>query len=233
MSKPATNLGGAEPIRLSTVEAHDKFTAAVERERAARAWVSTGRPWLILCVSPLMERKVEETLRDVGLSVYVPIEKFRPKTANVAKASKPWRPRTRPLIPGYIFADLADDRALDIARANHAVRRILCNNGEPVKVPSIAIGSMVLFEAAGAFDRTVRQSGARKGRRRGPRGSSAPEGRWKSGQRVKIAEGPFAGFLAEIVRADREDRVEVLVSIFGRMTPTTLGEAEIEGGEAS
>lgn len=190
--------------------------------------------WAILCVMPLMERKVAEVLRDVlKLQVYVPIETYLPKTANVARSHKPWRPRTRPVIPGVIFALLDSDEAIDRARKNDAVRRILCSNdGRPVAVPAIDIGSMILFEAWGAYDSTRKVSGARSGRRRGKRGVGDPESRWKSGQRVKIGDGAFAGFIGTVLRADRDDRIEVLISIFGRETPVQLDERDIaEEGE--
>jgi transcription antitermination factor NusG len=44
------------------------------------------------------------------------------------------------------------------------------------------------------------------------------------GQRVPIQEGPFAGFFGEIVKADRADRIEVMVEIFGRASPVELDE---------
>lgn len=190
-------------------------------------WTSTGPPWTILCVAPHMERKVAETLREAGLTVHVPVETYLPKTANVAKAYRPWKPRTRPLIPGYVFAELPDEAALDLARANANVR-LWCREGLPITVPALVVGTLVWFEGGGLFDRTRKTSGARNGRRRGKRGAPGFESRWKSGQRVKIGDGPFAGFIGTIMRADRDDRIEVLVSIFGRETPVQLDERDIE-----
>lgn len=178
------------------------------------------RPWTILQTAPRMERKVEETLRDAGLMVYVPIEKYRPANS--------WRARLRPLIPGYIFADLSTDEELDLARANVNVR-LMVRDGQPVKLPAILVGSMILAEACGAFDRTLKRKETRRNRRRGRKGGEPYVSRWKSGERVKINEGPFAGFFGDIVRADRPDRIEVLVSIFGRSTPLELDEDWIEG----
>lgn len=44
------------------------------------------------------------------------------------------------------------------------------------------------------------------------------------GAEVEIKEGPFAGFVGIIDRVDKEnDRLTVMVSIFGRMTPVELG----------
>jgi transcription antitermination factor NusG len=189
-------------------------------------------PWSILLITPNMERRVAETLTEARLTVYVPIETYRPKPVNVARAHRPWRPRTRPLIPGYLFADLTDDRHLDIARANHAVRRIMCREGVPITIGAEDMRKIILDEAEGAFDFAKRASGASKGRhrgKRGKRGAGAEPSRWKSGHRVKVAEGPFAGFIGTIIKADRMDRIEVLVSIFGRQTPVEMDEGDIEG----
>jgi transcriptional antiterminator NusG len=44
------------------------------------------------------------------------------------------------------------------------------------------------------------------------------------GKEVDIADGPFAGFVGIIDRIDEEsERLTVMVSIFGRMTPVELG----------
>lgn len=44
------------------------------------------------------------------------------------------------------------------------------------------------------------------------------------GAEVEIGEGPFAGFLGVIEKVDEEnERLTVMVSIFGRMTPIELG----------
>jgi transcriptional antiterminator RfaH len=184
----------------------------------------TIRPWNVLRVSPNMERKVCEALgpktkeipHGAGLRVYVPVEKYRPK--------RTWRSRTRPLIPGYIFADLPDEDALDTARQNYAVRDIMCLDGKPLAVPAIAIGAMILMEAFGEFDTTWNSPAPIRDKSRGRK----PSRNWKHGELVKVTEGPFAGFMAEIVKAERADRIEVLVSLFGRETPTELDEEMIE-----
>ena len=45
-----------------------------------------------------------------------------------------------------------------------------------------------------------------------------------SGSEVQIASGPFSGFTGIIDKVDEDrDRITVMVSIFGRMTPVELG----------
>jgi transcription antitermination factor NusG len=198
-------------------ELHQDWIARLNRklERHARA-----RPWNILRVSPNMERKVRDALSDAGLTVYVPIEKYRPPNH--------WRPRTRPLIPGYLFALLPDDDALDTARKNHAVREVMCADGKPVQVPALHIGALVLSEACHAFDRTWRWSGARKGKGKSKGRRQEPISRWKSGERVKVNEGPFAGFEGTIVDVRRQNRMGVLITIFGRVTEAELDDDWLE-----
>jgi transcriptional antiterminator NusG len=44
------------------------------------------------------------------------------------------------------------------------------------------------------------------------------------GQEVEIQDGPFAGFVGIIDKVDEEnEKLTVMVSIFGRMTPVELG----------
>jgi transcription antitermination factor NusG len=189
-------------------------------DRAARP-----RPWSILRVSPGMERKVRdalgpktrETPHGAGLSVYVPIEKYRP--------ARTWKSRTRPLIPGYIFAELRDDDDLDLARANHAVRDVMARDGKPVRVDALCIGSMILAEAMGAFDSTW--NAPRPGHPPGTPAARAKR-KWEKGECARVTEGPFAGFIALIIAADRADRIETLVTIFGRVTALELDETMLE-----
>lgn len=184
---------------------------------------STSRPpdWNLLRVSPHMERRVcealEKPLHAFGASVYVPIETYRPQRAT--------KNRTRPLIPGYIFANLPNDEALDLARANHAVKQLMCTGGRPLRVRAIDIGSMILFEATGGFDLTWNQPWAKK---RNTKRGRRPLRNWEHGQLVKVKEGPFAGFCGDIVRADRNDRIRVAVMVFGRVSDVELDEDAIE-----
>ncbi|MDB5448404.1 MAG: antitermination protein NusG [Phenylobacterium sp.] len=216
-------LAEPEPGELKAWERRleDRLGVTQQHRRAInREPDSTAPPWNILCVSPRMERKVEETLRDAGLQVYVPVETYR--------RPRSWKNLTRPLMPGYLFAQLADDRSLDIARANHAVRRVMCQEGRPVRVDAIVIGSIILAEACGEFDQTWNAPAPLKDKSRGRRPTKSV---WRKGQRVRVVGGPFAGFLAEIVKADRADRIETFVTIFGRVTPVELHEDMLEEGD--
>lgn len=53
---------------------------------------------------------------------------------------------------------------------------------------------------------------------------STEKHRFEVGHEVEIKEGPFAGFMGIIGEIDEEnEKLKVMVSIFGRMTPVELG----------
>lgn len=198
-----------------------------ERIRARRASLGLrdrlpvgDRPWSILLVAPMMERKVAEALTEAGLSCHVPLERYRP--------ANHWRVRTRPLLPGYVFAELRNDDELDLARANHAVREVMCRDGAPIPVPRLLIGTMVLFEAWRAFDRTYkpRRPGRIRSVRRGKRVVEI-ETVFEVGEAVRVTDGAFSGFDGTVTR-EHDNRIEVLVSIFGRAVRTDLALDAVE-----
>lgn len=203
----------------------DAASFITEAEAAMDLHAGHARAWNILRVAPHMERRVRDTLADAGLQVYVPIETRWPKGyPRMTKAEKMRaRPITRPLIPTYIFALLPDDEALDLARNNHAVREVTCFEGRPIRVPARELGAMVLFEACHEFDETWSPPGVRRGKRRGKSLRN-----WKGGERVKVVAGPFGGFMGDVLASDRDERVRVLVTLFGRATPIDLGEEEVQ-----
>lgn len=58
---------------------------------------------------------------------------------------------------------------------------------------------------------------------------SSEEQDFAIGSEVEISEGPFAGFMGIIEKIDREnERLTIMVSIFGRMTPVELGFQQIK-----
>lgn len=197
------------------------YTAWLSGLRVKLHRSAAARPWSILRVKPGMEAKVTEVLRGAGLGVHHPRERYRP--------ARTWRSRTRPLIPGYLFVDLPNDEAIDLARGNEAVIEVMCRTmadgrPKPVQVPALVVGAFVLAEWLGEFD-TARTAPPPANRRRHRR---PPSRKWEAGELVRIAEGPLEGRTGKILAAERADRMLVLIEIFGRMSEVTLDEEMIE-----
>ncbi len=67
------------------------------------------------------------------------------------------------------------------------------------------------------------------GQMKGEVAVAAKKSEFKAGTEVDITDGPFAGFVGIIEKVDEEnERVTVMVSIFGRMTPVELGFNQIK-----
>lgn len=174
--------------------------------------------WCILRVQPQQERWVAETLRDKGVNAYCPLQKLKPPQPTIRQAA-----RTRPLMAGYVFADLPDDLSIDIARNLRNVSSIMCMYGVPRRVPRFAIGCLIFLEACHAFDETWEPPPIKDG----PRYSY----RWRKGERVRIRGGPFAGFVAEVKNGHGRDHMDVLLSIFGRVTEIVVQHKDLEKPE--
>ncbi|HYE74582.1 MAG TPA: transcription termination/antitermination protein NusG, partial [Blastocatellia bacterium] len=61
------------------------------------------------------------------------------------------------------------------------------------------------------------------------KGLETPEVRYHIGQPVKVVDGPFSGFGAQIKEVNEDkQKLKVEVSIFGRKTPVELDYVQVE-----
>lgn len=165
----------------------------------------TAQPWMILRVTPRQERFVVGALAEHNIAAYSPLH------ITEAKFARRIQTRARALLPGYVFALLEDDEDLDQARAIRGVREVMCRDAKPIRVRALHIGAMVLADAYHAFDETWVPRKKAKARR------------YKAGDRVKIVSGHLADRAALVLRAKNGNRLDVLLTIFGRDIEVEMG----------
>lgn len=160
-------------------------------------------PWYVIRVTPRQEGYVREVLEDKGIDCYFPWHKTFPLKAK-RKAT-----RERPLIAGFVFACVTEERAIDIIRSVRGYREIWCGaDGEPRRVPPLHLGAMILAEAFHEYDETWVPPK--------PKGKRYHH-RWQKDEVVHIEDGgPFHGFNGRVVRTNRKDRITLEVRLFGR-----------------
>ena len=109
------------------------------------------------------------------------------------------------LFPGYVLIEMdATPEAMRLVTSSMRVIRFLGG-----KTPFPLTQKEV--------DRIVRQM-------KGELVVAKEKAEFQEGQEVGIEDGPFAGFVGIIDRVDQEsEKLTVMVSIFGRMTPVELG----------
>jgi transcriptional antiterminator RfaH len=158
--------------------------------------------WFAIRVTTHQEGFVDRALGEAQIQAYVPKHITKPDFAK-RKAT-----RTRPLIPGYVLVALPDDEAIQVA---YGLRGVIRNSAIPLR--PIEVGAMILAEACHLFDETWTPPKA-KGQRY--------KHRWKAGDRVKIDDGPFFGFVAQVLRSNGKSRMAVLLTIFGGVTEVSV-----------
>lgn len=152
--------------------------------------------WYALRVSNRQEGYVLKALGEVRLHGYLP------QHVTEARYAKRKATRSKPLIPGYVFALLEDDYDVQAALAIRGVQ------DASIRVRAIDVGALALEEACHAYDETWVPPKP-KGRRYNPR--------FRSGEHVRIRKGHYAeGLSGLVVKAKGRDRIKVLISIFGR-----------------
>lgn len=149
--------------------------------------------WYVVQANPLKERFVRDRIADLGREVFLPLVSERRPGSR--------RSRLNPLFPGYLFANL-DPREGDLASVRWlvGVRRVLGDRDRPRPLE----GDVV--EAIRA--RTDRSGRVRFGTQ------------LRRGDKVRILDGPFAGFIGVLERVahDPQQRVHVLLEMFHRLT---------------
>jgi transcriptional antiterminator NusG len=166
--------------------------------------------WYVLQTFPNKERKVMRTFRDRGISAYHP----------VIRKTKMVRGRridtVEPLFGGVIFIPDFQARAGGV-RVEGVEGYFRMGDCYPYLLERDPSGSSVQDMAwVRGLERFGNIPVARRYRL------------FKTGQLVRVLNGPFRHFSGVIDRLDSKGRLTVFLSIFSRMTPVELEEGQIE-----
>lgn len=159
--------------------------------------------WYLVHTKPRQEKCALENLVRQGYECYLPMlrtEKIRQRTLTVVD---------EPLFPRYLFVRLGKGdtaKSWGPIRSTLGVSRLVCFGVEPVSVND---GLIELLQA---------QESSAQGQ---------PETLFKSGERVCLTEGPFAGIEGVYQIAEGERRVMVLIELMSKpvrvpVAPTAL-----------
>lgn len=145
--------------------------------------------WYLVKTKPLSESKIHARLTEAGFETLFPriLKKIRGKG----------RVEVRPLFPTYLFVRFPLEQ-LRTVRYTRGVARVISFGPEPQEV-----GAEMIEAVRGRMDEG------------GIVALVKPPVEWKRGEKIKIGEGPFAGFDAIFVEAlpDRERVVLLLEAV--------------------
>ncbi len=157
--------------------------------------------WYVVHTQPHGEARAAGHLERQGFRT------FYPCTRKVVRHARKQSASLAPLFPNYLFVELDLER--DQWRSVNGTRgvvRLIANGDEPAAVPQGVVEALQKrMDSNGAVDWTLS---------------------FKVGDRVRIAEGPFASLLGTLDHLDASGRVRVLLELLGRSVCVALrGEA--------
>jgi len=170
--------------------------------------------WYIVHAFSNFENKVAEAIRDAAAQsgqedkieeIFVPTE----KVVELRKGRKV--DAERKFYPGYVLVkmEMTDD-TFHLIKSIPKVTGFLGANKKPVPIPD---------EEAERIVQQVQEGIERP----------KPSVQFEVGERIRVADGPFASFEGNVEEVDEERaRVKVAVSIFGRSTPVELEYGQVE-----
>lgn len=172
-------------------------------ERVNRAGAAT-LAWYAVRTNPQCEGRALRSLDAAGFAPFLPT--IRKETRH--PRTKAWRTAEYPLLTRYLFVGMEKGAEhFGEVRGCDGVERLLGVNGLPLRVPGREVESLFDAQAKGLFDQMR---------------SSSVKRPYRVADPVMITEGPFQGFHGNVNSYHGRRMIEVLIQIFGRMTPVSV-----------
>ena len=168
---------------------------SIDRQAAAMRWVAIN-------THPHREHLAVENLIRQKFGVYCPRELKRIRHARRVHDV------TRPLFPGYVFAEVAPDLAMwRPILSTCGVRTVIRFGDRPAFIDNRFIDGLRAREVGGVICKPV-----------------AP---YRIGQEVLLTGGPFDGLIATIIAMDEKDRLVLLTSLLNQNVRVKVTSAHV------
>lgn len=155
--------------------------------------------WRLLYIRPSAQAKVSSAISELAQAGRAGLEAYYPRERVWSGQGARRKPCERPLLPSMIFVRAGDDDLAALMSIDGVFRRLDPRSADQAKEVAEFILSLKFAEGHSAFDKTLFK-----------------RVRLEIGQKVRIAAGPYAGFLATIIGLNRAGRAKLIVSAFGQ-----------------
>lgn len=184
-----------------------------------------GNHWFIIQTNPNCEEKATRELRRNGFRVYIPKRSYTRQHKRTGKEQI----ISRPLLTGYVLMRFPPEMVsggvpqFGVARQCQGVKnfvRAMTATGEwePFPIPAEKVATLMRRQRGKEFGRPVVESKAQRRQRL--------RDKYKRGETMRVAEGPFTSFLATISQLRKDGVVEATITIFGRETKLLFDDPE-------
>lgn len=194
-------------------------------EEQERPFCEVSGDWYVVSIDPRHAELAKGEIAKLGPVPFLPMV---PKRERHGRGSE--RTTYRPMFGPYLFAK-CKGTAENWGRIKSArgVRRLLACEGRPMCISNAQMDVIRMVQArhheieAMCAERDEAEAKAKAG------GKSGLIWYFSQGDQVRIKNGPFATFYAELEAAvDDHDRVKALINVFGRKSSTDLSAFDIE-----
>jgi transcriptional antiterminator RfaH len=152
---------------------------------------NTTKRWVAVNTHPHRERLAVENLARQHFNVYCPSELRRVRHARRVQDV------TRPIFPGYVFAEVDPDLSLwRSILSTYGVRAVISYGDRPAFVEAGFIEGMRAREIDGVIAKPVTP--------------------YKVGQDIRLNGGPFDGLVAKIIEMNEKDRLVLLMRLLSQ-----------------
>lgn len=172
------------------------------------------RAWFVLQTVSRGEDKAKEALEDAGYLTLLPTMRRDIIHHRTGKKVR----RSFKLFNRYLLAELPQNpRYWSPVRKIEEIDCALGCNGMPVPVPQREIDLVLADQAAGKWDELM-----------GVDHRANTLKRFSLGSRARAKDGPFGGFAGLVTNVHARGSLDVLLDIFGRMTPVEFEVDQLE-----
>lgn len=184
---------------------------------------TTVGEWYVVSIEHQQGQLAKGEVAGRGMVPYLPMIPQRERHGRGSERTV-WRP----MLGLYMFVKCVP-KQWDLVRSARGVRRFLGNDGIPQWFSQDRIEVIRLVEAEKAEMEGKRAAMEEAAARAKASGRSGIIWHFTAGDRVRIKNGPFAGFYADLTAAvDSHDRIRALVSLFGAKPIVELSAFDIE-----
>jgi transcriptional antiterminator NusG len=188
------------PVRASNQGQKGIYMGAAVRELSPPERANL-LPWFAVVIKPQHERAVQEGLQQKGLESFLPMY----------RATRRWSDRLKhlqlPLFPGYVFCRFETNGKVPVLRTP-GVRSIVSCGTKILAVPEEEIDRVRLIASSGS--------------------AMEPWPFLKTGQRVRVCDGPLLGLEGIVAQVRNTTRVVVGMELLQRSVAVQLNRDQIE-----
>ncbi|WP_373491209.1 transcription termination/antitermination protein NusG [Parasphingorhabdus sp.] len=158
----------------------------------------SGVSWFLAQLKPNCADIADKNLKRQGFETFLPLEE------QTRQQNGKFITTRRPLFPGYIFVAFDVTHGLwRMVRSTYGITRLVSFGQEPAAVPPDLVTQLMAgCDASGKL---------------------MPSPILQPGDHVTLTKGPFANFVAEVVKIAPDRRVWVLMDIMGAQTSVVVG----------